>query len=125
MISDAGLLLPRELDERFGLNALIERHLADPRTGRNRQFPLPDLFRQSGGVSEGGGRGGQTQRRGVADRQSSARRASVNASGRAKERLGGIASSDHGGVVMTGDPEFEPLANAGLVAVEWLPRRRP
>lgn len=47
MTSDAGLLLPRELDERLGLNALIERHLGDPRTGRNRQFPLPDLFRQS------------------------------------------------------------------------------
>src|SRR5262245_7315936 len=45
--SDAGLLLPRELDERLGLNALIERHLTDPRTGRNRQFPVPDLFRQS------------------------------------------------------------------------------
>src|SRR3989442_10407834 len=45
--SDAGLLLPRELDERLGLSTLIERHLADPRTGHNRQFPLPDLFRQS------------------------------------------------------------------------------
>jgi hypothetical protein len=45
--SDAGLLLPRELDERLGLGALVERHLTDPRTGRNRQFPLPDLFRQS------------------------------------------------------------------------------
>ncbi len=45
--SDAGLLLPRELDELPGLSALIERHLTDPRTGRNRQFPLPDLFRQS------------------------------------------------------------------------------
>jgi DDE family transposase len=33
--SDAGLLLPRELDERLGLNGLIERHLTDPRTGRN------------------------------------------------------------------------------------------
>ena len=42
--SDAGLLLPRELDERLGLSTLIERHLTDPRTGRNRQFPLPDLF---------------------------------------------------------------------------------
>jgi len=31
--SDAGLLLPRELDERLGLGALIERHLIDPRTG--------------------------------------------------------------------------------------------
>src|SRR5712664_81455 len=45
--SDAGLLLPRELDERLGLSALIDRHLSDPRTGHNRQFPLPDLFRQS------------------------------------------------------------------------------
>ena len=45
--SDAGLLLPRELDERLGLNTLIERHLADPRTGHNRQFLLQDLFRQS------------------------------------------------------------------------------
>ncbi len=45
--SDAGLLLPRELDERLGLNTLIERHLADPRAGHNRQFPLRDLFCQS------------------------------------------------------------------------------
>src|SRR5258708_34897604 len=45
--SDAGLLLPRELHKRLGLDALIERHLTDPRTGHNRQFPLPDLFRQS------------------------------------------------------------------------------
>ena len=45
--SDAGLLLPRELDERLGLGELIDRHLTDPRTGRNRQFSLPDLFRQS------------------------------------------------------------------------------
>ncbi len=45
--SDAGLLLPRELDERLGLGELIDRHLTDPRTGHNRQFPLPDLFRQS------------------------------------------------------------------------------
>ena len=28
--SDAGRLLPRELDERLGLSALIERHLTDP-----------------------------------------------------------------------------------------------
>jgi hypothetical protein len=45
--SDAGLLLPRESDERLGLSTLIERHLHDPRTGYNRQFPLSDLFRQS------------------------------------------------------------------------------
>ena len=45
--SDAGLLLPRELDEQLGLGALIEQHLTDPRSGRNRQFPLADLLRQS------------------------------------------------------------------------------
>lgn len=45
--SDAGLLLPRELGERLGLDALIERHLTDPRIGHNRQFPVADLFRQS------------------------------------------------------------------------------
>src|SRR5258707_2229595 len=45
--SDADVLLPRELDERLGLSALIEQHLTDPRTGQNSQFPLPDLFRQS------------------------------------------------------------------------------
>jgi hypothetical protein len=45
--SDAGLLLPRELDERLGLSTLIARHLSDPRTGRNAQFPLADLLRQS------------------------------------------------------------------------------
>jgi hypothetical protein len=44
--SDAGLLRRREL-ERLGLNTLIERHLADPRTGHNRQVPLRDLFRQA------------------------------------------------------------------------------
>jgi ribonuclease VapC len=35
-----------------------------------------------------------------------------------------VTAQDHGGVVVTGDPEFEPLADAALVAVEWLPRRR-
>jgi hypothetical protein len=40
-------LLPRELDERLGLSVLIERHLTDPRMGRNFHFALPDLFRQS------------------------------------------------------------------------------
>ena len=39
--------MPRELDERLGLSPLIERHLTDPRTGRNAQFPLADLLRQS------------------------------------------------------------------------------
>src|SRR5262244_4418324 len=42
--SDAGLLLARELDECFGLSTLIERHLADPRTGRNYQFPYRISF---------------------------------------------------------------------------------
>jgi Transposase DDE domain group 1 len=44
--SDGGLLLVRELDERLGLGALIERHLADAR-GKNTQLPLADLVRQS------------------------------------------------------------------------------
>src|SRR5712691_8781554 len=41
MTSDAGLLLPRELEERLGLDALIERHFTDPRTGHNRQDRWP------------------------------------------------------------------------------------
>jgi hypothetical protein len=45
--SDGGLLLVRELDERLGLAGLIQNHLVDSRTGRNTQFPLADLFRQS------------------------------------------------------------------------------
>src|SRR5271169_6220635 len=44
--SDGGLLLVRELDERLGLGALIQRHLADAR-GKNTQLPLTDLVRQS------------------------------------------------------------------------------
>jgi hypothetical protein len=35
-----------------------------------------------------------------------------------------VAARDHGGMVLTGDPEFKPLAAAGVVAVAWLPRRR-
>ena len=35
-----------------------------------------------------------------------------------------VAAQEHGAVVMTGDPEFEPLVEDGVVAVEWLPRRR-
>ena len=45
--SDGGLLVVRELDERLDLTGLIQNHLADCRTGRNTQFPLADLFRQS------------------------------------------------------------------------------
>lgn len=33
------------------------------------------------------------------------------------------AAQEREAVVMTGDPEFGPLADAGLVAVEWLSRR--
>jgi len=45
--SDGGLLLVRELDERLGLNQLIEEHLTDERRGKNTQLPLADLLRQS------------------------------------------------------------------------------
>jgi len=36
-----------------------------------------------------------------------------------------VTAQDHEAVVMTGDPEFEPLVDAGLINVAWLPRRRP
>ena len=45
--SDAGLILVRELDERLGLAGIITAHLHDARHGRNTQFRLPDLLRQS------------------------------------------------------------------------------
>jgi predicted nucleic acid-binding protein len=35
-----------------------------------------------------------------------------------------VTAQDHGAVVLTGDPEFEPLVDAGLISVAWLPRRR-
>ncbi len=44
--SDGGLILVRELDERLGFGDLIAQHITDPR-GKNTQFPLPDLVRQS------------------------------------------------------------------------------
>ncbi len=44
--SDGGLLLVRELDERLGFSDLIAQHITDPR-GKNAQFPLADLVRQS------------------------------------------------------------------------------
>ena len=47
MTSNGGLILVRELEERFGLSELFGEHLVDSRPGRNRQFPLPDLLRQS------------------------------------------------------------------------------
>src|ERR1700686_1833246 len=45
--SDGGLLLIRELDERLGLEKLIEEQLSDSRQGLNTQFTLADLLRQS------------------------------------------------------------------------------
>ena len=45
--SDGGLLVVRELDERFGRTGPIQNHLLGSRTDRNTQFPLADLFRQS------------------------------------------------------------------------------
>lgn len=32
-----------------------------------------------------------------------------------------VTAQEHGGVLITGDPEFRPLAEAGVVAVKWLP----
>jgi hypothetical protein len=45
--SDGSLILVRELDERLGLEKLIEEHLNDSRQGLNKQFTLADLVRQS------------------------------------------------------------------------------
>jgi hypothetical protein len=45
--SDGGLVVVRERDERLGLGDLIPEHLRDSRRGKNTQFPLADLFRQS------------------------------------------------------------------------------
>jgi hypothetical protein len=44
--SDGGLLLVRELDERLGLDRLIDEHLSDTRQGENKKFPPADLVRQ-------------------------------------------------------------------------------
>ena len=45
--SDGGLILVRELDERWGLGDLIAHYLTDSRRGKNTQLPLADLLRQS------------------------------------------------------------------------------
>jgi hypothetical protein len=45
--SEGGLILVRVLDERLGLGKIIEQHLRDPRRGKNTQFLLADLSRQS------------------------------------------------------------------------------
>jgi hypothetical protein len=34
-----------------------------------------------------------------------------------------VAAQEHRAVVLTGDPEFGPLVDAGAVEVDWLPRR--
>ena len=47
MTSHGGLILVRELDERLGFGELVAQHLIDSRRGRNTQFPLADLLRQS------------------------------------------------------------------------------
>ena len=47
MTSDGGLILIRELDERLGLEKLIDEHLSDSRQGLNKQFTVTDLVRQS------------------------------------------------------------------------------
>jgi len=36
-----------------------------------------------------------------------------------------VTAQDHGGVVLTGDREFESLVDPGIVTVAWLPRQRP
>ena len=45
--SDGGLILVRELDERWGLGALIAPYLTDSRRGKNPPLPLADRLRQS------------------------------------------------------------------------------
>jgi hypothetical protein len=45
--SDGGLIVVRQLDERLGLGELIAQHLTDSRRGKNTQFSLADLLRQS------------------------------------------------------------------------------
>ena len=45
--SDGGQILVRELDERLGLEKLIEEHLSDSRQDLNKRFTLADLLRQS------------------------------------------------------------------------------
>ncbi|MBI2206831.1 MAG: hypothetical protein HYU41_23615 [Candidatus Rokubacteria bacterium] len=34
-----------------------------------------------------------------------------------------VAAQDHEARILTGDLEFAPVVEAGIVAVEWLPRR--
>jgi ribonuclease VapC len=34
-----------------------------------------------------------------------------------------VAARDHDAVILTGDPEFRPVVDAGVAVVDWLPRR--
>ena len=45
--SDAGLLVYRELDETFALTAGLKDMIEETRTGKNVQYSLTALFRQS------------------------------------------------------------------------------
>ena len=45
--SDGGLILIRELNERLGLEKLIEEQFSDSQQGLNKQFTLADLLWQS------------------------------------------------------------------------------
>jgi len=36
-----------------------------------------------------------------------------------------VTAQEHGAAVLTGDPKFASLADAGEVAIAWLPRKRP
>jgi Transposase DDE domain group 1 len=47
LTSDAGLLACRELDDALGLTQAAPRHLEERRSGRNVQYPLVSLLRQS------------------------------------------------------------------------------
>ncbi len=47
VISDGVLVLVRELDERLGLNDLVDHHLTDSRRGKNILSPLAGLLRKS------------------------------------------------------------------------------
>jgi uncharacterized protein len=34
-----------------------------------------------------------------------------------------VAAQEHHAVLLTGDPEFGPVVDAGMVEVDWLPHR--